>query len=295
MSFSLIVPAYNEEEHIGKTISQLIKIPWEEFPEIIVVDDGSDKKISDIVKIDKEKVRIIRHDKNLGYGAALKTGIKKAQYKNIVITDADGSYPNEQIPNLVERFEENDLDMLVGSRVGKKVAIPLIRRPAKWILNRLANFVAGERIPDLNSGLRIFRQEVARRFFNLLPDGFSFTTTLTLAMLINGYALDFFPINYYQRIGRSKIRPIRDTLNFVQLVLNMALYFAPRKVFLLISVILLGLAVVWALFSKFVLGQLADVSTIVIIMTAIQMAGVGLLAELIVHRTPNNYRKDDVK
>jgi len=295
MSFSLIVPAYNEEENIGKTISQLIKIPWEEFPEIIVVDDGSDKKIGDIVKIEKGKVKIFRHENNRGYGAALKTGIKKAQYKNIVITDADGSYPNEQIPNLVERFEENDLDMLVGSRVGKKVAIPLIRRPAKWILNCLANFVVGERIPDLNSGLRVFRQEVAMRLFNLLPDGFSFTTTLTLAMLINGYALDFFPINYFRRIGRSKIRPIRDTLNFVQLVLNIALYFAPRKVFLLISVLLLGLAVVWALFTKFVLGQLADVSTIVIIMTAIQMAGVGLLAELIVQRTPNNYRKDNIK
>jgi len=292
MIFSLIIPAFNEDEHIVETIEKTINVPWNTVPEIIIVDDGSRKKLSDTLSGLNDKVKITRHEQNRGYGAALKTGIKYAKNETIVIIDADGTYPFDEIENLVELYEEGNYDMVVGSRLGDDVFIPNTRRPAKWVLGKLANFVAGERIPDLNSGLRVFSREVFLCMRNLLPNGFSFTTTITLAMLINGYSVKYHPINYYPRKGQSKIRPFHDTINFVQLILNISLYFAPRKIFLSISCILFFVALFWAFFSKFYLGQLADVSTIVIIMTAIQIASVGLLAELINMRIPNFYEKD---
>jgi len=288
---SIVIPAYNEGQAIGGVLERLPAImehtgvPYE----IIVVDDGSQDATAEVAE-GFERVTVLRHRENRGYGAALKTGIRHAQYDLICITDADGTYPVERIPELVARLAEVGYDMVVGARVGENVSIPLVRRPAKWAIGRLANFVAGESISDLNSGLRVFRREVALRMLSLLPDQFSFTVTITLAMLTNGYLVDYVPINYYARIGRSKIRPIQDTLNFVQLVWRIALYFAPLKVFLPISALLLMLALAWALFSKFVLGQLADVSTLVIVMTGFQVVVIGMLAELINRRLPG-YRE----
>ena len=290
---SIIIPAYNEEQGIGPVLERLQQVMADSglTYEVIVVDDGSQDSTARVAGR-YEGVRVLRHRANRGYGGALKTGIRHAQHELVCITDADGTYPNERIPDLVNRLVRDGCDMVVGARTGNEVAIPLIRRPAKWAIGRLANFVAGEYIPDLNSGLRIFRREAALRLFSMLPDGFSFTTTITLAMLTNGYLVDYAPINYHARIGRSKIRPIQDTFSFVQLVFRIALYFAPLKVFLPLSALMLLVALSWALFSRFVLGQLADVSTLVIAMTGIQVAVVGMLAELINRRLPNYYREE---
>jgi hypothetical protein len=176
--------------------------------------------------------------------------------------------------------------------VGEEVAIPVSRRPAKWFLGKLANYVAGEHIPDLNSGLRVFRRDIALRFGSILPDTFSFTTTITLAMLTNRYLVDYVPINYYARVGKSKIRPVQDTLNFLQLVWRIALYFAPLKLFLPLSALIFLLAVGWALFTLLYWGRLADVTTLVIVLTAFQVAVIGMLAELINKRSPS-YHKDE--
>jgi glycosyltransferase involved in cell wall biosynthesis len=223
----------------------------------------------------------------------LKTGIRNARFDLICITDADGTYPNERIPELVHALTANKRDMVVGSRTGKNVSIPLIRKPAKWAINRLANFVAGETIPDLNSGLRVFRKEIAYRFFSILPDGFSFTTTITLGMLSNGYSVEYVPIDYHARVGKSKIKPIRDTLNFTQLVLRIALYFAPLKLFLPLSVFVFLSALVWGFISFFVFEKLADVSTIVIAFAGLQVLVTGMLAELINRRMPGQYRQEE--
>lgn len=289
---TIVIPAYNEEQAIGAVLEQLLAvIDRAGVPcEIIVIDDGSQDTTADVAGR-YQGVTVLRQRDNRGYGAALKTGIRHARYDLICITDADGTYPNECVPALVARLTGGGYDMVVGARVGEQVSIPLIRRPAKWVIGRLGNFVAGESIPDLNSGLRVFRREVALRLLHMLPDQFSFTTTITLAMLINGYLVDYVPIDYYARVGRSKIRPIPDTLNFMQLALRIALYFAPLKIFLPISLLLLLLAMAWALFSKLVLGQLADVSTLVIAMTGFQVAVIGMLAELVNGRLPNCYRE----
>lgn len=290
---SVIVPAYNEKRGIGAVLDELLAVlPTLGLPafELIVVDDGSSDGTAEAVSRYQE-VTLLRHRANRGYGAALKTGIRHACHDWICITDADGTYPAEAIPALMARVTGGQCDMVIGARVGKSVAIPLVRRPAKWAIGRLAHFVAGEPIPDLNSGLRVFRRSAALRFLGVLPDGFSFTTTTTLGMLTNGYLVDYVPIDYRPRVGRSKIRPVRDTLNFAQLVLRIALYFTPLKVFLPLSALLSVAALAWALFSKLVLGELADVSTLVIVMAAVQVAVVGMLAELINRRLPNHFRE----
>lgn len=289
---SIVIPAYNEENGIGAVLEQLKDVMSDSVVpyEIIVVDDGSKDATYDVCS-KYEGVKVVQHRVNKGYGAAIKTGIQHSLYELTCITDADGTYPNENIPHLVDQVIEQGLDMAVGSRTGEHTVMPLSRKPAKWAINRLANFVAGESIPDLNSGLRVFRRSVARRFLSILPDGFSLTTTITLAMLTNNYLVEYVPIDYFARVGNSKIRPIHDTVNFIQLVMRIALYFAPLKIFFPFSGMFLTVAVAWALFTRFVLGQLADVSTLVLVMTAVQVATIGMLAELINRRTPSFHRE----
>jgi glycosyltransferase involved in cell wall biosynthesis len=236
---SIVVPAYNEEGSIGAVIEKLSALAADSLPdaiEIIVVDDGSQDRTFEIAS-SHPQAAVIPHSNNRGYGAALKSGIQHASHELICITDADGTYPNERIPDLVTHLREGGYDMVVGARMGDNVAVPLLRRPAKWVINQLANFVADQHIPDLNSGLRVFRRSVVHRYYGILPNSFSFTTTITLAMLMNGYQVGYLPVDYYARVGRSKIRPIQDTLNFIQLVLKIALYFAPLRVFLAVGAI----------------------------------------------------------
>jgi glycosyltransferase involved in cell wall biosynthesis len=288
---SLIIPAYHEEDCIGAVLEALPDQLEGLTYEIIVVDDGSTDRTGEIAA-QYDDVVVLHHRSNRGYGAALKTGIRRARYDLIGITDADGTYPNERIPDLVRHLYETESDMVVGSRTGENVNIPLVRRPAKWIIGKLANIVAGEPIPDINSGLRVFQRDIALSFFSLLPEGFSFTTTITLGMLANHYFVEYLPIDYHKRVGKSKIKPIRDTLNFTQLILRIALYFAPLKVFVPLSFFLLVFAVIWGLFSTTVLGRFADTSTLVVVMAGAQMGALGLVAELINKRTPNIYRKN---
>ncbi|MBZ0298875.1 MAG: glycosyltransferase family 2 protein [Anaerolineae bacterium] len=292
-ALSIVIPAYNEERGLPGVLDQLTRL-FADQPdcEIIIVDDGSNDQTTAVARR-YAQVRVIVHRLNRGYGAALKSGIRHARNDLICITDADGTYPNQRIPDLVSTLVEKEYDMVVGARIGENVHIPWTRKPAKWFLGKLANFVAGEPIPDLNSGMRVFRRSTALRFFRLLPDGFSFTTTITLGMLTNNYLVDYVPIDYHPRIGQSKIRPIHDTLNFTQLVLRIALYFAPLKIFMPLSLLVMVGAVVWAFFSMVVFKALADVSTVVLAMAGIEIALLGLIAELINRRVPNTYRDDD--
>jgi glycosyltransferase involved in cell wall biosynthesis len=291
--FSVVIPAYNEEHGITPVLDHICDIlaqsPWPY--ELIVVDDGSHDKTAAIIQ-QRSDVTLIAHPMNRGYGAALKTGIRHAHYDIVCITDADGTYPNERIFDLIDALEHTMYDMVVGARTGPHVAIPLVRRPAKWFVGKLANYVAECTIPDINSGFRVFRRDVVRRFFAILPDGFSFTTTITLCMLTSNYLVKYVPVNYHARIGSSKIRPFRDTLNFIKLILRIALYFAPLKIFLPLSGIIFVLAIAWGLFTHIVFGRLADVSAMVLFMSSIQVAALGLLAELINHRVPSAYNKE---
>ncbi len=293
---SLVIPAYNEAGSIRGVTDELRALLDQDIEltyEIVIVNDGSADSTGDILDT-ITGIRVIHHQTNRGYGAALKTGIRAAQGPLIVITDADGTYPNERIPELVRYFTDTTSDMVVGARTGETVKIPLVRRPAKWVIRQLAAVVAGQAIPDINSGLRVFRRDLVMRFFSLLPNGFSFTTTITLGMLTNAYKVDYVPINYHARIGQSKIKPIRDTLNFLILILRVSLYFEPLKVFLPVSGFILVFAVVWGVVTHlFFVGGFADDSTFVLILSAVQIAMLGLLAELINHRIPSHYRDEE--
>ncbi len=292
---SVVIPCFNEGQGISQTITELhttlAGVKTFSGYEIIVVDDGSTDNTAEVLR-GCPAIEILTHDTNSGYGASLKTGISKAQYDTVCIIDADGTYPIKAIPELLNKFYNNNFDMVVGARTGASVAIPSIRKPAKWCLKQLARFITGKDIPDLNSGLRIFKRSVVLKFFPVLPDGFSFTTTITIGMLESKYKVSYVPIDYFRRIGSSKIRPIYDTLNFTMLVLRMALYFAPAKIFLPVSVFFVFLAIAWGVFSFTVLGRFADVSTIVIAMSGIQIGMMGLIAHLINRRLPNTYRKE---
>ncbi|OUU21833.1 MAG: hypothetical protein CBB97_15890 [Candidatus Endolissoclinum sp. TMED37] len=288
---SIIVPVFNEEIGIENTVESLKKI-LKKAPfniEIIFVNDGSTDKTADKLSIGikgVQKIRCINHDNNHGYGASLKTGISNSKYMHIAITDADDTYPNHRLPELYDKFIKENLDMLVGARIGNKAKIPLIRRPAKWVLNKLANYLSEYRIPDLNSGLRIMKKEVIIKYFNILPSGFSFTTTITLAMLTNNYKVKYEPIDYFHRSGASKIRPIYDTLNFLQLIIRTVLLFRPLKVFLPLSLIMFFTALILIIYRFFV-GEAFGVTATVIFVGAVQVLAIGMLADLIDRRLDN--------
>jgi glycosyltransferase involved in cell wall biosynthesis len=291
---SIIVPCYNEEAAIEGVLADLQRVmdASDIAYELIAIDDGSTDRTSEALHDVAGSVRVLHNKVNRGYGATLKRGIRHARMPLVCIIDSDGTYPTEVIPTLVRHACDGETDMVVAARKGDNVAIPLIRRPAKWVLGRLANFVASERIDDMNSGLRVFPRLVAEQMMDVLPDGFSFTTTITLAMLTNGYTVEYRPIDYHARVGRSKIRPIRDTLIFLELISKMALYFAPLKLFLPLSLGLFLLAVAWGTISALALGRLADVSTLVLAVAAVHVGAIGLLAELIRWRMPTHHVRD---
>lgn len=277
---SIILPIYNEEESISSVISQIKDVMGKTNYdyEIIAVDDGcidGSGRILDQIR----DINVIHHPYNKGYGASLKTGIKEAEGNYIFISDADGTYPIEDMPKLLKHIP--NYDMVIGMRSGKNVRIPLIRKPAKIILSILANFLTGRKIPDLNSGFRVFKKEVAMEFFHLFPSRFSFTTTLTLACLTNDYAVKYVSIGYHKREGKSSIRST-DFANFFTLILRIITYFNPFKVFSFISVMLFFIAVLVFLYTKVMLGRVMDITVVVILIAALQVFLSGLIAELIV-------------
>ncbi|MDA0747639.1 MAG: glycosyltransferase family 2 protein [bacterium] len=275
---SIVIPAYNEENAIASTIHQVrdtLAQTTHDY-ELIIVDDGSEDNTGERAR--KEGARVISHDSNRGYGASLKTGIRAAKGDWIVITDADGTYPNERIPDLLKYAGENE--MVVGARTGGAAKIPLIRRPVKWFLAKLANYLAETRIPDYNSGLRVFRKDLAEQFFRILPSGFSFTTTITLASFSQGYRVKYIPIAYHTRTGKSKIKPIRDTYNFFMLIIRTVLYFNPLRVFMPAGFILLVLGLAKMTHEIITGGGLAETS-VLLILAAFQTVALGLLADMI--------------
>jgi glycosyltransferase involved in cell wall biosynthesis len=279
---SIVVPAYNEEGSISHTLEQIDRVmkSQEYRYEVIVVDDGSKDRTGERAK-ERPSARVITHPRNRGYGASLKTGIKNAGGEIIVITDADGTYPVDQIPLLLSHM--NEYDMVVGARTKKDAQIELIRRPAKWLLSVLANYLSGTKIPDLNSGLRVFRRDIALKFFSILSDQFSFTTTITLAMICSGYAIHYEPISYFRRVGKSKISPIRDTSNFILLIIRTVMYFNPLRVFLPISLMLAVLGIAMLCYDAFVIRNIGD-KTVLLLSMALLIAAIGLLSDLIVKK-----------
>lgn len=280
---SIVVPAYNEAKGVKQVLDQLFaaladRMPAELPYEVIVVDDGSDDgTAAALASCDHEPLRVLRHSTNRGYGAALKSGIRHARHPWILITDADGTYPSEPIAELLQHRELHE--MVVGARTGAIREMPWIRRPPSWVLRKLASYMSGRKIPDLNSGFRVMRKDIVERFFNILPDNFSFTSTITIAMLSSGYSVKYLPIDYHRRQGRSKIRPFADTLGFLRLIIRTTMFFDPLRIFLPAAVVFIGAAFVVGIGSYAVLGKLLDTSTLLLFVTGVQLLALGMLAD----------------
>lgn len=278
-----MLPVYNEAAGLTAAVDGLHRTLQAAGieAEILVVDDGSTDGSREILRR-RTDLRLLEHPVNLGYGAALKTGIRHARFPIIAITDADGTYPHEHLPILIRRMDA--ADMVVGSRTGAEVEYPILRSIPKWFLVRFAEWLARRRIPDLNSGLRVFHRPIAERFLKILPDGFSFTTTLTLAMLTNGYLVEYEPINYRTRTGQSKIHPIRDTWRMLRTIFCTGMYFAPLRVFLPIAA-LFAVACSITLAQDLYFRDLTE-RTLILFVAATQLAMFGLLADMIDKRSP---------
>lgn len=281
LSVSIVIPAYNEAAAIGPTIEAIHQMMVQTHldGEIIIVDDGSKDGTGDVAAASPH-VRLFRHPQNKGYGAALKTGIRQARHDIVLITDADGTYPIDRIPYLVQQMEQHD--MVVGARTGENVQVPLVRRPAKYALTRLANYLSGVEIPDLNSGMRAFKRDIVVGYFRLLPSGFSFTTSITLALLTNDYNVLYVPIDYFKRTGQSKIRPIRDTINFFSLVVRVVLSYRPLRVFVPVAIVFLIISSIKVLYDIQAYDFHIATSTVVMLTLTFQTIVLGLIADLVV-------------
>lgn len=279
---SIVIPVYNEEKSIRNIIPKLINVVKniDIDYEIIAVNDGSkDNSLEELKKI--EGITVVNHVKNRGYGASLKTGIKNSKYDWIMIIDADETYPIEAIPELVKSMD--GCDMVIGSREKRGNAIPFERKYAKQFLNKFASYLAGKKIPDLNSGLRIFRKDIVFKYWGLFPQKFSFTSTLTMICTTRGYETIFIPIDYYKRAGKSSIKAT-DFFNFLKLVSKLSLFFKPFKVFAPLAFLFLITAMlIPVLYFNGVTEKFYDTTFVVICATAIQTFFFGLLAEIVVN------------
>lgn len=250
---SVIVPVFNETSSVKDTISGIGRaMEGCGYPyEIVVVDDGSTDSSSEILSSTSE-VAIFTHPQNRGYGASLKTGIRHSKYDVIGITDADGTYPAKMIPELYRQMD--GYDMVIGARNGETVVEKAHLRLGKFFIFGFASLATGHRITDLNSGLRIFKKSDILQFFDLLPDGFSFTSTSTVSYLCTGRKIRYVSIDYYSRSGKSKMKPIRDGYRIIRQIARTVYYFNPTRIYMLAAiialVILTGILLSWIILTS---------------------------------------------
>jgi glycosyltransferase involved in cell wall biosynthesis len=271
---SIVIPAFNEEQGLPRVLENLRE--WmRRGAQVIVVDDGSADNTAHAAQAGG--ARVIRHRHNRGYGASLKSGIRAAERDIVVTFDADGQFDTNDIEKLVDAL--GDSDMAVGVRPGG-AGSPTIRKPGKWLLGKTANYLAQTQIPDLNCGFRALPVETALRFLNLLPNGFSFTTTLTLAMFKDGYNVAYLPVTVHPRTtGKSSVR-IADGFNTLLLIIRIIALFDPLKVFLPASALLFLAGIGYWIFDSIALGRLNIPSgAVILIVSAIMVFMFGILAD----------------
>ncbi len=276
MSLSVVIPAYNEEGAVRSTIEDVRNalVPTGIPYEIIVIDDGSDdntrqEALDAGATVDFNQV-------NSGYGASLKRGVKQTQYEYVAILDADGTYPARYLPDMLAQCRNQD--MIVGDRGASMKNVPMIRKPAKFLLNKFASFLAERKLNDLNSGLRVFRRSELIPFLPLLPQNFSFTTTITLCMSSNGKRMLYTPIEYGKRVGKSKIRPV-DFINFIILVLRISVLFNPLRVFIPLGLVFFGIGFLKLIYDLFLMN--VSETAIFAMLAAFMIWSLGLIADMI--------------
>jgi glycosyltransferase involved in cell wall biosynthesis len=274
---SVLVPAYNEETTVLPLIEGLRRVleAGGVPAEIIVIDDGSTDATAENAR--RGGAVVLSHGDNQGYGAALKTGIARSRGAALLIIDADGTYRPEDIPDLLDRAD--GADMVVGSRGGREEAsLPGLRRLAKGFLRALARYFTGVPVPDLNSGMRLLKKDTVLSFFHLLPQGFSFTSTITLAMLTGGRRVAYVPIHYHPRRSGSKFHPLRETKNAVRQIFRTMARLRPGKIIVLASLLVIVPGLVLAGLQGHSTKSLPILPLLAVLIGAV-VAVIGLLAD----------------
>jgi glycosyltransferase involved in cell wall biosynthesis len=287
LDVSVVLAVYNEVGHVLAELDRInAALDGSGYRyEIVVVDDGSTDGSSELLRpLDGTRnIRYLRFEKNRGSGSARKYGSRAARGRVVVWTDADMTYPNERIPELVKELD--GYDQVVGARTSEQGTHKAARVPAKWVIRKLAQYLTDTEIPDLNSGLRAFRAEVGRQYYSRLPAGFSCVTTMTMSFLADGYSVKYLPIDYAERAGRSKFHWYRDTRRYLLQVVRMVLSFEPLRVFmplgLFLSITGLG-KLVYDIFDK---DFRPGLNTLLLLFAAFQVLAIGLLADLVVRVT----------
>lgn len=273
-ALSIVIPAKNEAATIGDLVSR-VRQRYEDA-EVIVVDDGSFDDTGSVAR--NAGARVVRHPESLGNGAAVKSGARAATGEILCFMDADGQHDPGDISLLLEKLATG-YDMIIGARSSESQA-GFGRLLANGCYNRIASLVSGRQIADLTSGFRAVRLELFLRFLYLLPNGFSYPTTITMAFLRSGYPVGFVPIHVHRRVGNSHIRPLRDGLRFLVIIFKIATLYAPLKIFLPVSGMFFVTGLGYYAYTYFTMGRFTNMSMLIFSASVIIFL-IGLISEQI--------------
>jgi glycosyltransferase involved in cell wall biosynthesis len=292
LDVTVVLPCYNERGHVLdeiERISAALDASGLRY-EVLAIDDGSTDGTRDVLAAatdDFPNLRYLPFHRNQGSGTARRVGTREARGEIVVWTDADMTYPNERIPELVRMLRDDPtFDQVVGARRTEEGTYKFLRVPTKWFIRRLASYLTETRIPDLNSGMRAFRRSIALPYLRLLPSGFSCVTTITLAFLSNSHEVRYVPIDYAKRAGRSKFHFTKDAYRYLLQVLRMVVYFNPLKVLMPVALTLLGLGAAKLVYDFVTNPFRIPGSTLLLLISGIQIAVLALLADLVVRSRP---------
>ncbi len=273
---SILIPAYNESGIIADVVSgvratmDLLSRPYE----ILVIDDGSTDETA--LQAQNAGARVVSHPYNIGNGAAIKTGIRQAKGDILVMMDGDGQHNPEYIAPMLEKIGR--YDMVVGARTGDSES-HLHRDVANGLYNLFASYICKRRIQDLTSGFRAVKTEIARQFVSMLPNSFSYPTTITMGVIHEGYSLAYLPIRTNRRVGKSKIRLIADGSRFLLIILKIATLLSPMRIFLPVGLAIFLTGIGYGLFRIFVLGSSYGQTSAMLITMSVVVFMVGLVSE----------------
>jgi glycosyltransferase involved in cell wall biosynthesis len=293
LDVTVVLPCYNEQNHVVNEIERITEALDQSSLryELLVIDDCSTDQTLDTVQQAQARfpyLRVMPFHRNSGSGTARRVGTNQARGDIVVWTDADMTYPNERIPEFVELLAKDPtIDQVVGARTSEQGTHKILRIPAKWFIRKAAERLSGARIPDLNSGFRAFRRDVALPYLRLLPSGFSCVTTITMAFLHNGHEIRYVPIEYGKRSGRSKFHFVRDAYRYILQVLRMVMYFNPLRVLMPAALWLVMIGFGKAVYDVVAHPVRISNNTVVIFMTGMIIGAVALLADLIVKSRPD--------
>lgn len=271
-ALSIVIPAKNEAENLKAFLPRLLAVVAD--AEVIVVNDGSSDDTEAICT--EHGVSVVTHPYSKGNGAAIKTGAKAASGELIVFLDGDGQHKPEDIPMLLEKLATG-YDMVVGAR-DKQSQADSFRALANGIYNRLSSAITGHKIQDLTSGFRAVRAEKFREFLYLLPNGFSYPTTCTMAFFRAGYSVGYAPIQTEQRLGQSHISLLKDGIRFLLIIFKVGTLYSPLKIFLPVSAGFFGAGILNYIYTYTTQGTFTNMSA-VLLMTAIIVFLIGLVSE----------------